>query len=146
MRVIGVCFGHQILGRALGAKVDRSPIGWEVSVCDVDLSEKGKELFKKDTLHIFQMHKDIVFDFPDGIEDLGSSPRCRVQGMYSKGRLISVQGHPEFTEPIVSEILEGRHAQGIFDDASFEEGMSRVGKQQDGVAIGTAFLRFLMED
>jgi len=50
VRIIGVCFGHQILGRALGVKVGRSPGGWEVSVLPVELSPKGKELFKQDSL------------------------------------------------------------------------------------------------
>ena len=46
VRVIGVCYGHQIVGRALGAKVARSEGGaWEVSVCQVNLTAKGKELF-----------------------------------------------------------------------------------------------------
>ena len=41
-----MCYGHQIVGRALGAKVARSEGGaWEVSVCQVNLTEKGKELF-----------------------------------------------------------------------------------------------------
>ena len=52
VRVIGVCYGHQIVGRALGAKVARSEGGaWEVSVCQVNLTEKGKKLFGgKDTI------------------------------------------------------------------------------------------------
>lgn len=50
VRIIGVCFGHQILGRALGVKVGRNDAGWEISVCDVDLTEKGKELFQRDKL------------------------------------------------------------------------------------------------
>ena len=46
VRIIGVCYGHQIVGRALGAKVARSESGaWEVSVCAVQQTEKGKELF-----------------------------------------------------------------------------------------------------
>ena len=46
VRLIGVCYGHQIVGRALGAKVARSEGGaWEVSVCQVDLTGRGKELF-----------------------------------------------------------------------------------------------------
>jgi len=45
VRIVGVCFGHQILGRALGAKVGRSEKGWEVSVTDVELTGKGKEIF-----------------------------------------------------------------------------------------------------
>jgi hypothetical protein len=45
VRVVGVCFGHQIVGRAMGVQVARSGTGWEVSVTDVELTEKGKELF-----------------------------------------------------------------------------------------------------
>ena len=43
--MIGVCFGHQIIGRALDVKVDRGDRGWEVSVTKVHLTAKGKELF-----------------------------------------------------------------------------------------------------
>jgi GMP synthase-like glutamine amidotransferase len=45
VRLIGVCFGHQIIGRALEQKVGRSDRGWEVSVTPMQLSAKGKELF-----------------------------------------------------------------------------------------------------
>ena len=50
VRIIGVCFGHQIIGRAMGVKVAPSNRGWEVSVCKMELSEKGKDLFKKQDL------------------------------------------------------------------------------------------------
>ena len=50
VRIIGVCFGHQILGRAMGSRVDRSDKGWEVAVLPMELTEKGKEIFKRDAL------------------------------------------------------------------------------------------------
>lgn len=50
VRIIGVCFGHQIVGRALGQRVYRGEAGWEVSVLPIDLSHKGKELFRTETL------------------------------------------------------------------------------------------------
>lgn len=50
VRIVGVCFGHQIMGRALGAKVDRSDRGWEVSVTPVELTGRGKEIFGLESL------------------------------------------------------------------------------------------------
>ncbi|KAJ9300607.1 hypothetical protein DTO271G3_1771 [Paecilomyces variotii] len=146
VRIIGVCFGHQILGRALGAKVGRSDDGWEISVCEMDLTEKGKELFGRDKLRLQQMHRDIVFSYPPNVIPLGSSPRCAVQGMYSPRRFISVQGHPEFTTEIISDILEARAKAGIFAGEEFKDAMARVGNENDGLAVGVAFLKFLLED
>jgi hypothetical protein len=38
------------VGRAMGMKVGRSDKGWEVSVTDVDLTEKGREICGKKDL------------------------------------------------------------------------------------------------
>lgn len=48
--VIGICFGHQIVARALGVFVERNPQGWEVSVNEIGLSEVGQKIFGRDTL------------------------------------------------------------------------------------------------
>ncbi|KAL1591415.1 hypothetical protein SLS60_012028 [Paraconiothyrium brasiliense] len=146
VRIIGVCFGHQIIGRAAGVKVGRMEGPMEVSVLPVELSEKGKEIFKQDTLSIHQMHRDVVFECPEGVEALGGSPRCLVQGMYKKGRFISVQGHPEFNEAIVSYLVIMRTKQAIFTAEEAKDALDRVGNHHDGVAIAKAFLRFLLED
>lgn len=45
VRVVGVCFGHQIVARALGARVAPSPKGWELSVTEIELSEEGRRVF-----------------------------------------------------------------------------------------------------
>jgi GMP synthase-like glutamine amidotransferase len=147
----------------MDVKVDRSDKGWEVSVVKVDLTAKGKELLGIEDLvcimkdnhheiikadseqHIHQMHRDIVYAYPDDVEHLGHTDRCEVQGMYQKNRLMTVQGHPEFNGDVVSELLQRRHDQGIFDDAMYDEGMSRVRKHHDGTIVGAAFLRFLLE-
>jgi GMP synthase-like glutamine amidotransferase len=46
VRVVGVCFGHQILARAMDAPVTKNTKGWEVAVTDFDLTDKGKEIFQ----------------------------------------------------------------------------------------------------
>lgn len=163
VRIIGVCFGHQILARALGARVGKSDRGWEVSVLDMQLSTKGKEIFGKETLvrvlllhshtgytdrmkTIQQMHQDIAYSYPEGVEALASTDKCEVQAMYAPKRLISVQGHPEFTGEIVREICETRLALKVFDEPTYESAIERVDNDHDGLVIGRAFLRFLVEE
>lgn len=50
VRLVGVCFGHQIVGRALGVPVGVNAKGWEVSVTEMRLTGKGKDVFGSDTL------------------------------------------------------------------------------------------------
>lgn len=49
IRVAGICFGHQIVGRALGGVCDRNEKGWEISITEVNLSEIGKGLFGRNS-------------------------------------------------------------------------------------------------
>ena len=91
------------------------------------------------------MHRDIVFEYPEGVEALGSSPVCEVQGMYVPKKLLTVQGHPEFNQEIMTEILETRHKTGIFNDEAFQEHFKKVALPHDGLVVSQAFLRFLME-
>ena len=48
--VVGICFGHQIIARALGSRVGRGDGGWEVSVEEITLTDAGKQILGKDKL------------------------------------------------------------------------------------------------
>lgn len=153
VRIIGVCFGLQIIGLALGMTVDRNEKGWELSVLPMKLTPTGQRLFhpslKSDTLSIFQLHRDIVRieekDLPEGVENLGYTDVCQIQGMYQKGRFISVQGHPEQNSDILKEIIISRTEMGVFTKELAEDATKRLGDAHDGVAVACAFLRFLVE-
>jgi GMP synthase-like glutamine amidotransferase len=92
------------------------------------------------------MHRDILYDIPSSLKPLGSTTHCRNHGMYDKGRLITVQGHPEFTHDIVEELLIVRQKNGIFPEGVYDDGMRRLMEEDDGVVVGQAFLRFLLEE
>lgn len=91
------------------------------------------------------MHRDMVYTYPPGVDDLGSSPVCTTQGMYTPGHLITVQGHPEFTSEIMKEIIDTRHSTGIFDDVAYKEHAKKIALPHDGVIVGQAFIRFLLQ-
>ncbi len=89
------------------------------------------------------MHRDAVLSYPEGATALAGSDACPVQGMLVPGKAVTVQGHPEFTEGIMREIMNTRHDSGIFTHELYKSGMDRAGDEHDGVAIAKAFLTFL---
>lgn len=94
------------------------------------------------------MHQDIVTALPTAepdIENLGATELCAVHGMVLPGRFISVQGHPEFRQEIVEEILEVRKGLGVFTEKQYDEMMSRVTNKHDGVLVARVFLKFLLD-
>ncbi|ODV89012.1 hypothetical protein CANCADRAFT_58052 [Tortispora caseinolytica NRRL Y-17796] len=123
-KIVGICFGHQIAGRALGATVGRSDKGWEVGMTVVDLTEVGKKLFpgiEGDKLYIEEMHRDIVATIPEGAEIIGTTSICPNQGFFIADRVITLQGHPEFNLFIIGELLESRLQSGIFTKEFYDE-------------------------
>lgn len=107
---LGVCYGHQILGRALGAKVDRNPNGWEVGRCEVTLTEAGRShpLFQgvPEKLPVLQSHLDAVMELPPGCVALATSENTAQQSFHWNDQLYGVQFHPEM-DPDVLRYLWG---------------------------------------
>lgn len=87
-----------------------------------------------------------MYNCPPGVTLLGSSPRCAVQGMYAPRRFVTVQGHPEFTGAIETEVIQNRAKAGVFSEDQAQEALGRTGIEHDGVSIGATFLKFLLED
>jgi GMP synthase-like glutamine amidotransferase len=93
--VLGICFGSQILARALGGEVrraERSEIGWvQIRTDEPALVAEGPW---------FQWHHD-TFTPPPGATLLADSPAA--PQAYTLGRSLGIQFHPEVTLGIVEE-------------------------------------------
>jgi GMP synthase-like glutamine amidotransferase len=93
--VLGICFGSQILARALGGQAMRaqqSELGWvPVRTRDLALVTEGPW---------FQWHYD-TFTPPPGATLVADSPAG--PQAYTVGRSLGIQFHPEVTNEIVGE-------------------------------------------
>ncbi|UKZ74092.1 hypothetical protein TrVFT333_001748 [Trichoderma virens FT-333] len=145
-KVVGICFGHQIIGRALGADVNHNPGGWELSVENIALNEQGQKFLGLSSLELHQMHRDAVLTVPSGLTNLGSSTKCPIQILYKPGRLLSFQGHPEFDRPINDELLNVEHEHGnAFDEEAFQDAIKRVDRPHDGVFLSSRIMEFFLD-
>lgn len=98
--VLGVCFGHQLLGWALGARVERNPRGPDGGSRSVTLTAAGAAdpLFAglPATFLAPEAHEDHVASVPPGARLLASSAQTPVEAFSAGDRLRAVQFHPEF--------------------------------------------------
>ncbi|PSC69199.1 glutamine amidotransferase isoform A [Micractinium conductrix] len=117
-RVLGVCFGHQLVGVTLGAKVGRAGC-WEVGAREVEVSAAGRTAAAAaacggwteqlpDRLCLHEFHQDQVLEVPPGATLLASSERCPVEMFSVGGHVLCIQGHPEFDSDVVRLLAEPR--------------------------------------
>lgn len=197
LKIIGICFGLQVLARALGGTCERCPDGWEIGVYDVELTEDGKrlvemipipkvdengvsnadqkrqqeyerrilaEIDERKIISIQQFHRDYVSSLPPNTTLIGSSSKCPIQGFIryreqsdsqdsesSEPRIhiLAYQGHPEFTEPIVTIMVDVRAEKGVLDAETTKEARRRVGRVAGGEGrgvIGWGIIKMLLQD
>ncbi|KAH6976306.1 class I glutamine amidotransferase-like protein [Ilyonectria sp. MPI-CAGE-AT-0026] len=119
IKLLGGCFGHQILSQALlgnqGVLVELSPKGLEIGVCKIQLAPEFAGHFPGLLDGVGEMscqmfHSDHVnlgsTPLPAPWMNIGSSELCDVQGLYNPGRVLTFQGHPEFDAFIATECVD----------------------------------------
>ncbi|OBT64432.1 hypothetical protein VE03_05775 [Pseudogymnoascus sp. 23342-1-I1] len=136
IRLFGSCFGHQMICKALFKPsplqpdlpphtpvVFRNPKGWELGVHPIELSPEfmarfGPVLSNPNSpphMRLRLIHQDNVNpdSLPDDFINVGRSEGCQVQGVYEKGRVLTLQGNPEFDKKVMVEfgkpIIEKGH-------------------------------------
>jgi len=102
--VLGICLGSQLIARALGAEVKKSPAR-ELGFGEVKLTAVGwrDPLFRglPRRLTVFQWHED-MFEVPRGGALLASSELCPHQAFRYKNAL-GLQFHVEVDEALITE-------------------------------------------
>lgn len=109
---LGVCYGHQLMGVALGARVGRDPAGVEFGNTAIELTEEGRRdpLFDgiSPAFDALESHQDSVQSMPDGATLLATGRHTPIQAFRYGEWLRGVQFHPEHDPDILRFIWEPR--------------------------------------
>ena len=113
--VLGVCFGHQMLGRSAGSNVVRNPKGREMGTVRVQLTPSGRRdpLFRgwapeDGVIEVQATHVDSIEAVPRGAELLASNEKCATQALRFSDAVSSVQFHPELDAETLRALIDSR--------------------------------------
>ena len=104
--LMGVCFGAQLVSKALGAEVkmaNNMEAGWHTIKADTSKLADNHDLKLDASFDVFEWHED-TFSIPDGAIPIFSGRNIENQG-YIHGNILALQFHLEMTEHMVHEWL-----------------------------------------
>ncbi|AXX97129.1 type 1 glutamine amidotransferase [Profundibacter amoris] len=107
--MVGICFGHQLIAQALGGKVEKFDKGWAVGRHEYKFEGHGD-------IALNAWHQDQVMQVPKDAKVIASSDFCKYAGLVYGDRAYTIQPHPEFSNPVISEYITLRRNPEIYDD------------------------------
>ena len=140
--LLGICFGHQMVAKALGGKTEASERGWGVGV--QNYQTVTTQAWIEPALEQFSLlasHKDQVTKLPEGAELIAESDFCPYAAFRIDDHILTFQGHPEFQKAYSKALLNLRKE--ILGPKVFEAGMKSLEQTIQPQQIAHWMLNFL---
>jgi GMP synthase-like glutamine amidotransferase len=140
-RLIGICFGHQLLALMLGGKTERATQGWGIGVNRYQLLEQPEWMSPAlESLDMLVFHQDQVTELPDNATLLASSAFCP-NAAYSIGdQVLCFQAHPEFVDDYELALLNLRRE--FLGEARYQQALASMSQPHQGIVVAEWMLRF----
>ncbi|MCP4356613.1 MAG: GMP synthase [Chloroflexi bacterium] len=142
-KMVGICFGHQMLAQSLGGRVEKSEKGWGFGLKQFDVAvQKPWMTGHPNECSLYFVHQDQIMQLPPQAELLGGNVFCPNTMYEINGRVLGIQGHPEITLEIMDDVsarLEDIMERGMYETAV----QSLQNTQPDNQLVGEWIVNFL---
>ena len=139
---IGICFGHQLIAKALGGKVEKSPKGWGIGIATAVVEQTKpwmQPLQKK--IKLIVSHQEQISQLPPNTEVLMASDFCPYSMIKVGTSFIGLQGHPEFSYRYSQALMNSRKH--LIPAQRIQQGQESLTEQADDMLIMQWLLHFI---
>lgn len=147
VKILGVCYGHQLLAHALGGVAGPNPAGRQIGtvsshlIDNIDKDPLLGSLPKRFTAQA--SHSEVVLQLPPGAQRLATSPLDENFAIRFSENAWGVQYHPEFSAPVMSDYIHYRAGALREEGLNPEELMASVTETEEAASVLRKFVELL---
>lgn len=139
-KLVGICFGHQLMAQAFGGHVEKSARGWGVGLHSYPVVRHEAWMDDVALVAAPASHQDQVVQPPPGAELIASSVFTPYAGFsWRDGKAISFQFHPEMSPAFAAALYDSRRDR----IPKVDDAIASLDSPNDNDRIGTWINRFL---
>lgn len=141
-KLLGICFGHQLLALLLGGKSERASQGWGVGTRNYQLAAKAPWMSPVvEELTLLISHQDQVTALPENATVIASSDFCPFAAYHINDQVLCFQGHPEFIHDYSRALLDIRQLN--LGEQIYQQGVASLARDHHGVTVAEWMMRFV---
>ena len=141
-KLVGICFGHQMVAHFLGGRTELSKKGWGVGVHQSEFTDvAGPYGTAGETYNLVCSHQDQVIEPAPFSVVLASSDFCPYSMLQVGNHILTLQGHPEFKREFSRSLLELRRDD--LGENSYKQGIKSLEQSTDAHKVAKWIIDFI---